>query len=62
MKSFLAGRCYNLAGSREKMSGRRKFIEGLCCLWFVGAQVWYYSQFAELLRNALKPLLGNLWR
>src|SRR5262249_30896933 len=47
---------------QEKAPPPRRVLELLLCLWIVAAQVWYYSQFADLVRGALKPLLGGLWR
>ena len=58
----LAGKCYNLPRLREKMSRRVKLIELLACLWIIGAQTWYYAQFAELFRSVLQPILRGLWR
>jgi hypothetical protein len=43
------------------MSKRSRTVEVLVCIWLVGAQVWYYSQFQELLRGVLSPLLRRLW-
>ena len=38
-----------------------KIVQALLCFWLVGAQIWYYLQFKDLLRVAAVPLLRKLW-
>ncbi|HYL82794.1 MAG TPA: hypothetical protein VE263_01050 [Candidatus Angelobacter sp.] len=44
------------------MSRRSRTVDVLPCFWLLGAQLWYYLQFRELLWGALSPLLHRLWR
>jgi hypothetical protein len=47
------------------MPRRFKLAEILVCCWIVGAQIWYYSQFKNLLLgfllSAAGPLLRRIW-
>jgi len=50
--------CYNPRVMRSK---NRRWVEGILCVWIVGAQVWYYLQFRELFRPILAVVLHKLW-
>jgi hypothetical protein len=40
---------------------RRRAAEALLCCWLLCAQIWYYSQFKELLGSVASQLLRRLW-
>jgi len=42
-------------------SKNRRWVEGILCVWIVGAQVWYYLQFRELFRPIFAVVLHKLW-
>jgi hypothetical protein len=44
-----------------RAQSRSRRLEGVVCLWVIGAQVWYYLQFREQLRAVLVPIIHQLW-
>lgn len=45
-----------------KLFRKMGLLELLFCIWLIGAQAWYYLQFAGLFENSWKPLLRGVWR